>query len=141
MRGGDISNRTAPTFLFDLDLVLERETPKKKGIDKVLSLFKMPEPTYKVNRVMRDNLIRLWNHYDVNVGLFTFNLDWENNETELHSLLYKHYVPYNRIVYCVDEMDLRKERAMYIFSGNGELVSSLSDIQAKDISQLPEVLK
>lgn len=141
MRGNDISNKVAPTILFDLDLILEHQAVDVKGIDKFLSLFKIKEPTYKVNRVTRDTLIRIWNRYDLQIGLFTFNLDWEQDEQRLHELLFRHYVPYNRIVFCVDDMDLRRERAMYLFSGDDELVSTLSDIQAKHIKQLPEVLQ
>lgn len=141
MRNNDLSNRTAPTILFDLDLLLEQETVKRSGIDKILSLFTAMEPSYKVNRVMRDTLIRLWNKHDVQIGLFTFDLEWEHDEKKLHSLLFQYYVPYNRLVFCVDEVDLRKERAMYLFSGDSELVSCLSDIQAKHITQLQEVLR
>lgn len=140
MRGGDLSNRVAPTVLFDLDLLLEPEKVSKKGIGKVLSLFKAIETKYVVNPVMRDTLIRLWNKHDLQIGLFTFDLDWEYEEHKLHELLFKYYVPYNRVVFCADEMDLRRERAIYIFSNDEDLVSTLSDIKAKHITELPGVL-
>ena len=62
-------------------------------------------------------------------------------EEKLHRLLFKYYVPYNRIVYCVNEMDLRKERFLYIFTDKEDLLSVLSDVKALHIEKLPEVLK
>ena len=142
MRGNDISNKVAPTVLFDLDLLLEKEEKRYKGIGEMLvSLFNPPKEEFEINRVMRDNLIRIWNIFDVQIGLFTFDLDWELDEEKLHRLLFKYYVPYNRIVYCVDEMDLRKERFLYIFTDKEDLLSVLSDVKALHIEKLPEVLK
>lgn len=142
MRNNDISNKVAPTVLFDLDLLLEKEEKRYKGIGEMLvSLFNPPKEEYEINRVMRDKLIRIWNTFDVQIGLFTFDLDWELDEEKLHRLLFKYYVPYNRIVYCVDEMDLRKERFLYIFTDKEDLLSVLSDVKALHIEKLPEVLK
>ena len=143
MRGNDISNKVAPTVLLDLDLLLEKEEKKGyKGIGEMLvSLFNPPKEEFEINSVMRDKLLRIWNVFDVQIGLFTFDLDWELDEEKLHRLLFKYYVPYNRIVYCVDEMDLRKERFLYIFTDKEDLLSVLSDVKALHIEKLPEVLK
>lgn len=141
MRGGDISNQVAPTILFDLNLLLEEKGKEPVSLwSKLTNIFTDKEDAPVINRVMRDKLIWIANTYDVNIGLFTFDLDWELEEASLHALLFKHYVPYNRIVFCTDENDLRRERPMFLFSGNGELVSVLSDMKAKNISELSEVL-
>ena len=146
MKRGDLSNVVAPVIMIELETLLKevKELEDKRGfMDKYI--LRIPrigkKKEYEIPRNIRDYLNFIWEVRGYNITLFTFDLSWEDREEELTELLYANYVPFRKIVFCVDELDLERERFMYLFTEKEDLVSSLSHRGARHISELSEVLQ
>lgn len=146
MRGNNLSNKSAPYVLFDIDSLLFIE-PEKNVWKSLKDTFKSHGTKYMerpINLKFINTLTILWHKHDISIGFVTFELHTQKEKEKLEELLAEIFVPYTRLMTYTEWEQLRifnnSVHSIYTFSANDELLSYISSTSALHISKIGEVL-
>lgn len=125
MLNGNISNAIAPVIAMDLDSLLFTETlgEKKTFFDR---FFPKKIRNRTLNQETLKKLKHLWNKYDLQVYLTTFEIKDEDELSDLYDMLNDEGIGVSNIVFHQEWEDIRYRlgngRYQYFFTGNLDLV-------------------
>lgn len=138
MKGGDLSNRSAPRIAFSLNCILRPKQKEQRSIkDKLLSFFSpilAEDTTESLFEIIPGNVSRinrLWRRTDWSFDLYA--IDDPRRRSYLEDLL--EGVGYSEIVVVRDVLELRDKLeasgALYYFDTDPETIAIVSTARVK----------